>query len=54
MDNQEIRKIAVTGPYGTYFISLPKKMIKRLKWKKGEKKIIRQEDKRIIIEDWIP
>ncbi|MFC1645764.1 AbrB/MazE/SpoVT family DNA-binding domain-containing protein [Candidatus Omnitrophota bacterium] len=52
MDNREIRKIAVTGPYGTYFISLPKEMIRKLGWRKGEKKIIHLEDKRIIIEDW--
>jgi len=52
MNNEEVRKIAVTGPYGTYFISLPKKLIKSLKWKKGEKKVIRRENKKIIIEDW--
>jgi len=54
MDNQEIRKIAVTGPYGTYFISLPKKMIRQLNWRKGEKKVVRNENKKIIIEDWVP
>ena len=54
MDNRQIRKIAVTGPYGTYFISLPKKMVKELKWKKGEKKVVRQEGNKIVIEDWEP
>ena len=52
MNNEEIRKIAVTGPYGTYFISLPKKLIKSLKWKKGEKKVISQEGDSIVIKDW--
>ncbi len=50
--SEEIRKIASTGPYHTYFITLPKKIIRNLGWRKGEKKIIRQESKRIIIEDW--
>jgi len=52
MDNQEIRKIAVTGPYGTYFISLPKKMIRQLNWRKGEKKVVNLEGKTIRISDW--
>ena len=54
MNSEEIRKIAVTGPYGTYFISLPKKMLRKLNWRKGEKKIVRVEGKKIIIEDWKP
>jgi len=28
-------------------------MIKRLDWRKGQKKIIRLVDKKIIIEDWL-
>ena len=54
MADKEVRKISVTGPYGTYFISLPKKMIKELKWKKGEKKVIRKKGRQILIEDWKP
>ena len=48
MDNRELRKIAVTGPYGTYFISLPKKMVKDLNWKKGEKKVVSKEGESIV------
>ena len=51
---KEIRKIAVTGPYDTYFISLPKKMIRQLNWKKGEKKVISQEGDKVVITDWVP
>ena len=52
MNNEEIRKIASTGPYDTYFITLPKKIIRNLGWRKGEKKVIRQQGKRIVIADW--
>jgi len=52
--DKEIRKIASTGPYDTYFITLPKKIIRNLSWRKGEKKVIRQAGKKIVIEDWRP
>ncbi len=54
MEYKEVRKLTVTGQYNTYSITLPKKMVRMLNWKKGEKKIIRHEGKRIIIEDWAP
>jgi bifunctional DNA-binding transcriptional regulator/antitoxin component of YhaV-PrlF toxin-antitoxin module len=49
-----IRKLTVTGPGRSYYLTLPKKIIKALKWKKGEKKVVVKEGKRIIIEDWKP
>jgi len=54
MESYEVRKLTVTGQYDTYYITLPKKVIKALKWKKGEKKVVRQEGKRIVVEDWRP
>ena len=53
MAEEKIRKIATTGAYDTYFITLPKEMIRELRWKKGEKKVIKKDSKRIIIEDWV-
>ena len=47
-----VRKLTVTGESGTYYLTFPKEMIKALKWKKGEKKIVRREGERIVIEDW--
>ena len=54
MVKQEVRKITVTGQYDTYYITLPKGIVKDLKWRKGEKKIISQDGRRIVIEDWKP
>ncbi|MFC1703303.1 hypothetical protein ACFL1E_00775 [Candidatus Omnitrophota bacterium] len=54
MENRAIRKLTVTGKGKTYYLTLPKDIIRNLKWKKGEKKVVRQEGKRIIIEDWVP
>jgi len=52
MEFKAVRKIATTGPGRTYYLTLPREMVRQLKWRKGEKKIISQEGKRIIIEDW--
>ena len=50
---QDERKLTLAGK-GTYYVTIPISMIKQLGWKKGEKKIIRQKDKKIVIEDWKP
>ena len=49
---QIIRKLTITGPGRTYYLTFPREMIKALRWKKGEKKIVRREGGKIIIEDW--
>ncbi|MFC1646033.1 hypothetical protein ACFL2Y_02510 [Candidatus Omnitrophota bacterium] len=51
---ENIRKLTVTGKTNTYYLTLPKDIVRNLKWKKGEKKIVRQEGTSIIIEDWKP
>jgi len=54
MDKKAVRKVTVTGPGKTYYLTFPREMIKALNWKKGEKKIIRREGNKIIIADWQP
>ncbi|MCK5012913.1 MAG: hypothetical protein KAS66_03770 [Candidatus Omnitrophica bacterium] len=34
---QEVRKIGVTGKTNTYYVTLPKDVVRRLKWRKGQK-----------------
>jgi len=48
---QDVRKLAVTAGT-TYYVTFPQEMIRQLGWKKGEKKLIRLEDDKIIISDW--
>lgn len=48
---EDVRKLTVTAGT-TYYITIPQEIIKALKWKKGEKKIISQQGKRVVIEDW--
>jgi len=50
--NKYTRKLTVTGNGKTYYLTLPLEIIRELKWKKGEKKNVMLEDKRIVIEDW--
>jgi len=51
--NEDVRKITQTAGT-TYYVTLPQWMIRKLDWRKGQKKVIRLEDKRIVIEDWKP
>jgi antitoxin component of MazEF toxin-antitoxin module len=47
-----IRKLQTVGANKTYTVSLPKDMVKKLKWKKGQKVIIELKKKKMIIQDW--
>jgi len=46
-----IRKLTMTAGT-TYYVTIPRDMVRRLRWKKGEKKVVRLEGDRIVIEDW--
>ena len=48
---KEVRKITKTSR-GTYYISIPRELIKELKLKEGEKVIISKRGKGILIQDW--
>jgi len=52
MKYKATRKLAAIGPGRTYYLTFPREIVRRLGWKKGEKKVVRVEGKRIIIEDW--
>jgi antitoxin component of MazEF toxin-antitoxin module len=54
MDNlEQIRKITVTGR-GTYSMTLPKGMVKGLKWRKGQKVVVERDGDKLIIRDFKP
>jgi len=50
-ENYNVRKLTVTAGT-TYYITLPQTMIRKLKWKKGEKKSVEQYGEGILIRDW--
>ena len=50
---EDVRKLTVTGKT-TYYVTIPQEMIRTLKWRRGEKKVIKLEKDRIVIEDWKP
>ena len=47
VDKEQIRKIIVTGR-GTYSVSIPKRMIKRLGWRKGQKVVFEKKGKKLM------
>jgi len=54
MADKFIKKLTVTGKGKTYYLTFPQEIIRSLNWRKGEKKIVRQDGKKITIEDWVP
>lgn len=51
-DNTYKRKLTVTGESGTYYLTIPKEIVRALGWRKGEFKTVRREGDDIIISDW--
>ena len=51
-NSNNVRKLTTTGNTGTYYVTLPKDMIRRLNWRKGQRVVTRQEGDTIIIEDY--
>ena len=48
---QEVRKISVTAGT-TYYITIPKWMIEKLKWRKGQKVEVKMKGDKIVVVDW--
>ena len=49
--NDNVRKLTKTGS-GSYYVVLPKDMVRDLSWKERQKLQVRRSGKRLIIEDW--
>ena len=50
----DIRKISVTGAAQSYFVTLPKDEVQKLKWRKGQRVAVERKGKEIIIRDYVP
>lgn len=46
------RKLTVTGSGKSYYLTLPREIIKELGWKKGEFKVVIKDKNTIVIKDW--
>ena len=49
---EDVRKLTVTGGGTTYYVTIPYEMIHELGWRKGQKKVIKLENDKIVISDW--
>ncbi len=49
--NDNVRKLSKTGS-NSYYVVIPKELIKDLHWQERQKLKIKKSGKRIIIEDW--
>ena len=50
-EGQRVRKIAVTGR-GTYSMTLPKAMVRNLKWRKGQRVVVERKGDSLVIRDF--
>ena len=47
--SESIRKITKTGPY-TYYVTIPKTVLKELNWRERQRVTVKRVGKRLIIE----
>ncbi len=50
--DENIRKIQQSGKEGSYHITLPVRIMRKLKWREGQKVIVKHSGRKIIISDW--
>ena len=48
---KHIRKIIKNGA-GTYYVSIPKEIVKELRFRERMKVTVKKSGKRVVIEDW--
>ena len=48
---QHVRTLAQNNS-GTYMLSLPIAQVRKLDWRRGQKVTVRQQGKKLVVEDW--
>lgn len=48
---QLVRNLTVNST-GTYSVSLPKSLIRELRWQRGQRLTVARQGKKLIIQDW--
>ncbi len=51
LEERDIRKLTKTGA-GSITVTLPIELVRQLKWRSGQKVVIKKSGAKIIIEDW--
>ena len=54
LENRQIRKLGKTGnsQSPSYYVTIPVDLIRGLKWKEGQKVVVKRSRQKIVIEDW--
>jgi len=47
-----VRKLTTTGKGNSYYVTIPKKIIQNLNWRKGQRVVIEQDNESVVIRDW--
>ena len=50
LDERSVRKLSKHG--GSYAVTLPIEIIRKLKWRDGQKVVVEEAGKHLVIKDW--
>ena len=48
---EDVRELTVTAGT-TCYVTIPREVIRQLGWRKGQRKVVKMEDDKIVISDW--
>ncbi len=48
---KEVRKVIKNGR-GSYYINIPKELMKELRWRERQKLTVRKSGGKLVVEDW--
>ncbi len=46
---QNVRRITITGKTGTYYVTIPKDIVRNLNWQKGQEVVVEQDRDMVVI-----
>lgn len=54
LGNRHIRKLGKTGNADSpsYYVTLPIDVVRSLKWKDGQKLVVKKSRNKVVVEDW--
>ena len=52
IEDHQVRKLIKTGRGASIYVTLPIEVVRELKWRAGQKVVVKQRGKNLIISDW--
>jgi len=52
IEDHKIRKLIKTGRGASIYVTLPIEVVRELKWRAGQKVVVKKRGKNLVISDW--